>query len=160
MDSISAFVDLGTNNLLAAIPAGGDGVHALPASNITPEPMRHLGEIKRGDTLTFAVQFLSAGVITPVSAPATGTLEFKAKGNHNAAAAAGPASWVVNGSTYTFSITFESPAMNALFAIGDALPADEVSFVDLVGEIKWIDANGTHETTPDSALRVLNDVNQ
>jgi len=164
MDLISAFVDLATNNLLAAVPAGGDGVHAPPSSNTVQEPMRHLGQIKRGDTLTFAVQFLTAGIITQVSAPATGVLGFKQKGNHNAPLAATAASWTFSGSgttaTYTFSVTFESAALNALFVIGDPLPADEVPFVDLAGEIKWIDANGTHETTEDFVLRVLNDVNQ
>jgi len=159
------FVDLATNNLLGAIPAGGSGISALPPSNVNPDPLRHLGQIKRGTSFSFAVQFLTAGIITELSVGAAGQLGFKAKGNHNAGAfAAVAAAWIKTGAgltaTYTFTVTFINAALNALFVIGDSSAADDVAFVDLIGEIKWTDANGTHQTAPDFVLRVLNDVNQ
>jgi hypothetical protein len=165
MPTLNAFVDLTTNNLIGNIPGGGSGVTAPQASSAFSETLRHLGQIKRGSTFTVAVQFLTAGIITELSVGASGQLGFKAKGNHNATAFAAVAtSWVKTGAgttaTYTFSVAFLNSALNALFAIGDASAADDVPFLDLIGEIKWTDANGTHETAPDFTLRVLNDVNQ
>src|ERR1700739_353549 len=165
MPTLSAFVDLATNNLIAAIPGGGSGTAAPLAQQAVSETLRHLGQIKRGSTFTVAIQFLTAGIITELSVGATGQLGFKAKGNHNATAFAAVAtSWVKTGSgltaTYTFSVTFLNSALNALFVIGDASAADDVPFLDLIGEIKWTDSNGTHETAPDFTLRVLNDNNQ
>lgn len=165
MPTLSAYVDLATNNLIGSIPGGGSGVTAPQTQNAVSETLRHLAQIKRGSTFTVAIQFLTSGIITELSAGATGQLGFKAKGNHNATAFAAVAtSWVKTGSgttaTYTFSVTFLNSALNALFVIGDASSADDVPFVDLIGEIKWTDSNGTHETAPDFTLRVLNDVNQ
>lgn len=124
-----------------------------------------LTAIKRGSTLVLPVQFVSQGIVVELSAGATGSLGFKQKGNHNAASYAAVAmAWVKTGTgtaaVYTFTVTFLNAALNALFVIGDTAAADEIGYIDLVGEIKWTDANGTHESGPDFPLRVLNDVNQ
>jgi hypothetical protein len=144
------FVDLDSDRLLGALDASG--------------PILSAGRVKRGSNFTLPIQFLSGGVVQELASTATGILGFKPKGQYdNTSYCAAAGSWVKTGSgtsaLYTFSVTFINSVMNALFDI-DGDPTNDVALVELGGEIKWIDPNGTHETAPDFGLTVLNDINR
>ena len=149
---VTSFVDISSSRLLR--------------NTIDPNGLRHLGRIKRGDTLSLTAQFIDATqTVQDLGISASGMIGFKPKGNHNATGYCANAAWVKSGSgltaLYTFTLTFLNSVMNALFVIGDATAADEVTNVDLIGEIKWTDSSAvTHETPSDFVLRVMNDVNQ
>jgi hypothetical protein len=145
----TVFVDLNSNSLL------GSATATIPLSSLPP--------IKRGASLILPVQFVNAGVVTELSAGATGILGFKAPGYNSAASYAAVAlSWVKTGTgtaaLYTFTVTFINTVLNAILELGGA--GADLNSIVLNGEIKWADSNGTHETTPNFKIIVLNDINQ
>lgn len=154
------YVDLSTNRILVPAPPISA---SLPAGSVQPLTFATwnsttLGAIKRGNTLTLQIQFIQNNVVTELSAGAVGILGFKQVDQHNAPYCAS-ANWVKSGSgtttIYTFTVTFLSSVLNALF-----LAASDPNSIDLISEIQWTDSNGTHETLPDILLTVLNDVIQ
>ena len=109
------------------------------------------------------LSFLRGGSVVEWPDGSTGVLGFKEKGKYDADYIVSALSWTKSGTgqstTYIFAPDFNTDELKALLKAEDGDAEDDIPFVTLMGEFKWVVA-GKRASTPQFDAVVWNNVNK
>lgn len=115
-------------------------------------------ELKRGDTCSLAVRFLTGGTVTGLATGATGKFGMKEQGDFDGDFVASAGTWTKTGTglatVYTFSVNLSTTELNELLGVGAAA---DVASVTLNAEMEFI-ADGVRTSSNTIRCTVYNDV--
>lgn len=115
-------------------------------------------ELKRGDTCSLAVRFLTGGTVTGLATGATGKFGMKEQGDFDGDFVASAGTWTKTGTgsstVYTFEVNLATTELNTLLGVGVAA---DVASVLLNAEMEFI-ADGVRTSSNTIACTVYNDV--
>ncbi|MFH1067004.1 MAG: hypothetical protein V1746_03810 [bacterium] len=128
-----------------------------------PNPVTTL-TVKRAVSTVFGVKFLNANrQVVELSEGATGKLGFKEFNKYDADYVVSALSWEKEGTgedaVYKFAPNFNTVELNALIGHNPPETSDDKSYVNLMGEIEWVE-DGVISKTKTFIVRVDNDVNK